>query len=230
MNTFTVPSAGRTSAYPSHYRGRWLLAPSYPLATCGWLPARCLTTSESRQRVIPFRVPIFRDRRGVLYAGFHLGECHAPMCRMTWNQSHFGPAIQPLGRVSMTTPRPHLYSSLPIVTCSTGRCVRLAAFRLSFPLSTRVYQFRAEGRCCLSFTGEVRVDDYPSWEYHLTHMDTQLSKACPERSEGSATFAAQLPRLAARFRANGSHTRGWSRRASRVAHATRLACSSFWFS
>jgi len=76
----------------------------------------------------------------------------------------------------MTTPHPHLYSSLPIVTCSTGRFVRLDAYRLSFPLSTVDDQSHAEGRCCLPFTGEVRVDDYPCWEYHLTHMDTQLSK------------------------------------------------------
>jgi hypothetical protein len=76
----------------------------------------------------------------------------------------------------MTTPRPYLYSSLPIVTCSTGRFVRLDAYRLSFPLSTVDDRSRAEGRGCLPFTGEVRVDDYPCWEYHLTHMDTQLSK------------------------------------------------------
>ena len=178
MNTFTVPSAGRTSAYPSRYRGHWLLAPrfAYPLATCGWLPAHALTSHESRQQVIPFRVSIFRDRRVVLYAGFRLGECHAPMCRMTWNQSHFGPATQPLGRVSVTTPHPHLYSSLPVVTCSTGRFVRLDAYRLSALLLTMDHQSHARGQCCLPFTGKVRVDDYPSWEYHLTHMDTQLSK------------------------------------------------------
>jgi len=76
----------------------------------------------------------------------------------------------------MTTPHPHLDSSLPIVTCSAGRFVRLDAYRLSFPLSTRAYQFRTEGRGRLPFTGEVRVDDYLCWEYHLTHMDTQLSK------------------------------------------------------
>jgi hypothetical protein len=158
MNAFTVPSSGRTSAYPCHYARRWLLAPSYPLATCGWLPARCLTSSESHQRVIPFRVPILRDRRVVLYAGSHSGEYHTRVCCMVRGQSHFGPAVQPLGRVSMTTPHPHLYSSLPIVTCSTGRRVRLVAYRLSFPLSTRAYQFCAEGRCCLSFTREARVD------------------------------------------------------------------------
>jgi len=99
-----------------------------------------------------------------------------PHGSMAGDQSHFGPATQPLGRVCMTTPQPHLYSSLPIITCSTGRCVRLAAYRLSFPLSTRAYQFHAEGGCCLPFTGEVRVDDSPCWEYHLTHMGTQLSK------------------------------------------------------
>ena len=158
MNAFNVPSSGRMSAYPCHYARHLLLAPSRPLATYGWLPTRCLTISESRQRVIPFRVSILRDRRVVLYAGFRLGECHTPLCRMTWNHSRFGPAIQPLGRVCMTTPHPYLYSSLPIVTCSTGRIVRLDAYRLSFPLSTRAYQFRAEGRGCLSFTGEARVD------------------------------------------------------------------------
>jgi hypothetical protein len=98
----------------------------------------------------------------------------------------FGPAIQPLGRVCMTTPHPYLYSSLPIVTCSTGRIVRLNADRLSFPLSTWVYQSHAEGRCCLPFTREVGVDVCGIWKYHLTHMDTQLSKV-------NATFAAHPP-------------------------------------
>ena len=158
MNAFTVPSSGRMSAYPCHYARRWLFAPSRPLVTCGWLPARCLTTSESRQRVIPFRVSILRDRRVVLYAGSRSSECHVSAGQHDQRPIPFGPAIQPLGRVCMTTPHPHLYSSLPIVTCSTGRCVRLAAYRLSFPLSTIDDQSHAEGRCCLSFTREARVD------------------------------------------------------------------------
>jgi hypothetical protein len=150
--------------------------PSYPLKACGWLPARRLTSGESRQRVTPFRVSILRDRRVVLYVGSRLSECHVSAWQHGLRPIPFGPATQPLGRVCMTTPQPHLDSSLPIVTCSTGRLIRLEAYRLSFPLSTRAYQFRAEGRCCLPFTREVRVDDYPCWEYHLTHMDTQLSK------------------------------------------------------
>ena len=72
----------------------------------------------------------------------------------------------------MTTPHPYLHSSLPIVTCSTGRIVRLDAYRLSFPLSSWVYQTHAEGRCCLSFTGEAGVDD----SIHRTCIDTQLSQ------------------------------------------------------
>ena len=74
-------------------------------------------------RVTSFRVSILRDRRVVLYAGFRSGEYHAPLCYMAWNQSLFGPATQPLGRVCMTTPHPYLHSSLPIATCSTGRSV-----------------------------------------------------------------------------------------------------------
>jgi len=96
MNAFTVPSSGRMSAYPCHYARRWLFAPSRPLVTCGWLPARCLTTSESHQRVIPFRVSILRDRRVVLYAGSHSDEYHARVCCMVRDQSHFGPACQPI--------------------------------------------------------------------------------------------------------------------------------------
>ena len=205
--TFTILSTGHTSAYPCRYARPWLLVPSCPLRACGWLPARVLTTHESHQRVIPFRVSILRDRRVVLYAGSRSGEYHVSEWQHGRRPVPFGPAVQPLGRVCMTTPQPHLHSSLPIVTCSTGRLIRLEAYRLSFPLSTRAYQFHAEGRCCLPFTREVRVDDSPCSEYHLTHMDTQLSKACPEQREGSATFAAQPPRFAVRFRANGSHTR-----------------------
>jgi hypothetical protein len=176
MNAFTVLSTGHTSAYLKHYLEHWLLVPSCPLMACGWLPARALTPHESHQRVISFRVSILRDRRVVLYAGSRSSECHVSAWQHGRRPFPFGPAIQPLGRVCMTTPHPHLYSSLPIVTCSTGRCVRLAAYRLSFPLSTRAYQFHAEGRCCLSFTREVGVDVYGAWKYHLTHMDTQLSK------------------------------------------------------
>jgi len=80
MNAFTVLSTGHTSAYLKHYLEHWLLVPSYPLKACGWLPARALTPHESRQRVIPFRVSILRDRRVVLYAGSHLGEYHVPLC------------------------------------------------------------------------------------------------------------------------------------------------------
>jgi hypothetical protein len=156
--TFTVLSTGHTSAYPCYYARHLLLVPSRPLKACGWLPARALTPHESRQRVIPSRGSILRDRRVVLYAGSRSSEYHVSDWQHGRRPFPFGPAVQPLGRVCMTTPLPHLYSSLPIVTCSTGRCVRLAAYRLSFPLSTRAYQFRAEGRCCLSFTREARVD------------------------------------------------------------------------
>ncbi len=158
MNTFTILSTGHTSAYLCHYARLWLLVPSRPLRACGWSPARALTPHESHPRVTPFRVSILCDRRVVLYAGSRSSEYQVSAWQPGRRPIPFGPAIQPLGRVCMTTPLPHLYSSLPIVTCSTGRRVRLAAFRLSFPLSTRPDQFRAEGRCCLSFTGEARVD------------------------------------------------------------------------
>ena len=163
MNTFTVPSTGRTSAYPWHYPGPWLLAPSRPLATCGWLPARCLTTSESRQRVIPFRVSIFRDRRVVLRfaAGSRLGECHVSAWQHGRRPVPFGPAIQPLGRFCMTTLQPHLHSSLSIATCSTESPRWLAVYRLPFPLLTCAYQAHARGRCCHSTTWRAGVS--PAW-------------------------------------------------------------------
>ena len=50
----------------------------------------CSGHPESRMRVTPFRVSILRDRRVVLYAGFRLGEYHAPLCSMAWNQSLIG--------------------------------------------------------------------------------------------------------------------------------------------
>jgi hypothetical protein len=156
--TFTVLSTGHTSAYPCYYARHLLLVPSRPLKACGWLPARALTPHESRQRVIPSRGSILRDRRVVLYAGSRSSEYHVSDWQHGRRPFPFGPAVQPLGRVCMTTPLPHLYSSLPIVTCSTGRLIRLEAYCLSFPLSTRVYQSHAEGRCCLSFTREARVD------------------------------------------------------------------------
>jgi hypothetical protein len=218
MNTFTVLSTGHTSAYPCHYARPWLLVPSHPRVACGWWPARVLTPHESYPRVTPFRVSILCDRRVVLYAGSRSGEYQVSAWQPGLRPFPFGPAVQPLGRVCMTTPQPHLYSSLPLVTCSTGRRARLAAYRLSFPLSTRAYQFRAEGRCCLSFTREARVDVRCISVYHRTCMDTQLSKACPEQREGSATFAAHPPRPMARFRANGSHH----------AHAAdRRSCANF---
>ncbi len=159
MNAFTdVLSTGHTSAYLKHYLEHWLLVPSRPLRACGWWPARALTSHESRQRVIPFRVSIWRDRRVVLYAGSRLSEYHVSAWQHGRRPVPFGPALQPLGRVCMTTPPPHLYSSLPIVTCSTGRLFRLEAYRLSFPLSTIDDQSHAEGRRCLSFTREARVD------------------------------------------------------------------------
>jgi hypothetical protein len=158
MNAFTVLSTGHTSAYPCRYARRLLLVPSCPLRACGWLPARALTPHESRQRVIPSRVSIFRDRRVVLYAGSRSSEYHVSEWQHGRRPVPFGPAVQPLGRVCMTTPQPHLDSSLPIVTCSTGRIIRLEAYRLSFPLSTIDDQSHAEGRCCLSFTRETRVD------------------------------------------------------------------------
>jgi hypothetical protein len=56
----------------------------------------------------------------------------------------------------MTTLQSHLHS-LSIVTCSTGLPHRFAAYRLSFPLQTRICQTHAWGRCFYSTTWRVRV-------------------------------------------------------------------------
>ena len=94
-----------------------------------------------------------------------------------WRPFPFGPAPQPLGRVCMTTPHPYLYSSLPIVTCSTGRFVRLDAYRLYLHALRRLRASRtpldASRLSSVHFSGRS-----------CTYMDTQLSRACPERSEG----------------------------------------------
>ena len=133
MNTFTVPSTGRTSAYPWYCPGHWLLAPSCPLVTCGWLPARCLTISENRQRVIPFRVSIFRGFRSVLYAASLDSSGYlVPLDNVAeGDDSHFGPACQPIwqGLHDDASNVPSL--ALTMTTCSAHRRVRLAAYRLS---------------------------------------------------------------------------------------------------
>ena len=68
-----------------------------------------------------------------------------------------------------------------------GRFVRLKAIRLSFPLSTRVYQSRAEGRCC--------------------HLSTSGVGVAPTYTQLSRFYLATHPlyRLMVQFRANESH-------------------------
>jgi len=99
----------------------------------------------------------------------------------------------------MTTPRPYLDSSLPIVTRSTGCSVWFGAYRLSGPLTTFDDQSPAVGQRRRPATWAVGVDVPPQLRYHRTDMDTQLSKI-------ETTFAAQPPCAIARFRTNGSHT------------------------
>ena len=72
--------------------------PSYPLKACGWWPARALTPHESRQRVIPFRVSIWRDRRVVLYAGSRSSECHLSEGQHGRRPVPFGPANSAVGQ------------------------------------------------------------------------------------------------------------------------------------
>ena len=99
----------------------------------------------------------------------------------------------------MTTPRPYLDSSLPIVTRSTGCSVWFGAYRLSGPLTTFDDQSPAVGQRRRPATWAVGVDVPPQLRYHRTDMDTQLSKI-------ETTFGAQPPCTIARFRTNGSHT------------------------
>ena len=99
----------------------------------------------------------------------------------------------------MTTPRPYLDSSLPIVTRLTGRSVWFGAYRLSGPLTTFDDQSPAVGQRRRPAIWAVGVDVPPQLRYHRTDMDTQLSKI-------ETTFAAQPPCPIARFRTNGSHT------------------------
>ena len=91
--------------------------------------------------------PFFCDLRMALYAGSHQSSHHAQGYCMTRDQIPFGPAYQPFRRFSLTTLQPCLHSSLSIATCSTGSPHRLAVYRLSFPLLTRIYQMHARGRC-----------------------------------------------------------------------------------
>ena len=62
---------------------------------------------------------------------------------------------------------------------------------IAFPplLLTFEDQSPAIGWCCLPSTGEVGVDDFPRSGYHLTYIDTQLSK------NSEPFFAAHSPAL-----------------------------------
>ena len=91
--------------------------------------------------------PLVCDLRMALYAGSHSGGHHVPGNDMARDQIPFGPAYQPFSRFLLTTLHPCLHSSLSVATCSTGSPHRLAVYRLSFPLLTRIYQTHARGRC-----------------------------------------------------------------------------------
>ena len=132
----------------------------------------------------------------VLYAGVHSSGYHAPMYGMARTRPLLGLACQPLWQVVHTAPavgagvttlQSHL-QSLSIVTCSTGLPHRFAAYRLSFPLQTRVCRTHAWGWCFYSTTWRVRVS-----------LTGTLSCQSPETLP-------LIPR-SYRFRANGSHTK-----------------------
>ncbi len=174
------------------------------------------------------RASTLRGLRSVLYAGSRI-ECRLISVGKPGRGTipFWACLIARVGRFCMTTPHPYLHSSLPIVTCSTGRIVRLGAYRLSFPLSIWIYQTHAEGRCCLPFTREMGVDVYEAWNYHRTHMDTQLSKINAVNDRSTLAAHPPLPRMRQRFRTNGSHTSACSRHADRGFDCCRSSFSAF---
>ena len=72
---------------------------------CSVRLAACSSCLESHTRVIPFRVSIGCGVRSVLYAASLVsGGNHVPLDNVAEeDDSQFGPATQPLGRVCMTT-------------------------------------------------------------------------------------------------------------------------------
>lgn len=65
---------------------------------------------------------------------------------------------------------------LSIATCSAGSPRLARAYRLSLPLLTIDDRSHARGRCCLPCTEGTGVDVSHETCYHLTYVDTQLSK------------------------------------------------------
>jgi hypothetical protein len=91
----------------------------------------------------------------------------------------------------------------------------LPAFDTGSPVPRR-------GKGCLPFTGEVRVDDSPCWEYHLTHMDTQLSKITRPLP--------LIPRALRHGFERTGRTQLGGADALRAGSRVCLACLSFWLS
>ena len=62
-------------------------------------------SAREPRRVTPSRVSIWRDVRMILYAVSHTSSDHPVSLqhRVEWRQIHFGPAVQPLGRLQLTT-------------------------------------------------------------------------------------------------------------------------------
>lgn len=115
----------------------------------------------------------------------------------------FGPAIQPLGRVCMTTPHPYLHSSLPIATCSAGRSVGslLVAF---LPRFQRGVTSPTPRGGAVSHSPERR-------ELVVGESHCIISLAWTHGYKRLPTFAAHPPCLTAWFRPNGSHTTACTR-------------------
>jgi hypothetical protein len=108
----------------------------------GWLPAQVMpsfrASSESHRRVTPFRVPILRDFRMVLYAVSHVSSGYH-VCRYyvaEWRQVPFWACLSAVWQVLTHDASNTPLLALSIVTCSQRRHFRLVAYPLS-PLALR---------------------------------------------------------------------------------------------
>ena len=169
-----------------------------------------------------------------MYAGSHQSSHHAQGYCMTRDQIPFGPAYQPFRRFSLTTLQPGLHSqralwvslstlaphcvwcSAGVATCSTGSPHRLAVYRLSFPLLTRIYimPFRVPN----ARQGKV-LSLHHLKDKSFTYMNTQLSKY--------NDLAAHPRYRMTPFRANGSHPQAVADRL--IARMVSGAIGMHWF-
>jgi hypothetical protein len=125
----------------------WSPTPALPERALGGFP----------RSACPFSVSF----RAVLYAVSHSssGIIRLSTRMIEWGQVPFWACLSAIWQVPGNDAYAPSSRILPIATCLGRRRSRLAVYPLSFPLSTIDNQSHAEGKCCLSSTWRVGIDD-----------------------------------------------------------------------